>query len=252
MTQSQIDQELICQLFFLLILHTFLENKIFLKSATDLNLEGLSPEFFFNNFFFHSFYLKRLIKNFNLLFAAILSIFFIACLSRSFFHRSLDVQCDFWKLIQLHATVYEVCMQELSILWSSSTCPFTPFCFWFCVQIHVKTAFIDSMFLVLFFFFRLPNLEDCKPAVWRHLISCVCLLLCWATKDYIHYKLSCFCCLFCFCILKKDVLLNCPACWTCMVSPLLLFFLCLKMSFISSPPTPLFFGWLQHGIHNFI
>lgn len=40
-----------------------------------------------------------------------------------------------------------------------------------------------------YFFFCLTNLEDCEPAVWRHLISCVCLLLCWATKDYIHYKL---------------------------------------------------------------
>lgn len=40
-----------------------------------------------------------------------------------------------------------------------------------------------------YLFFCLPNLEDCEPAVWRHLISCLCLLLCWATKDYIHYKL---------------------------------------------------------------
>lgn len=32
------------------------------------------------------------------------------------------------------------------------------------------------------FYFYLPNLENRKPAIWRHLISCVCFSLCWATK----------------------------------------------------------------------
>lgn len=54
----------------------------------------------------------------------------------------------------------------------------------FLSKLHPSTIYFWSFTL-----FCLPNLEDCEPAVWRHLISCVCLLLCWATKDYIHYKL---------------------------------------------------------------
>lgn len=115
---------------------------------------------------------------------------------------------DIWKLIQLYAAVYQVCMQALSILlWSSSTWPF--FIILVLIQctdsyqkcIHRQYVFSFFFFLspfFLFYFFCLPNLEDCKPAVWRHLISCVCLLLCGATKDCIHYKL--------FIVLKRCVI----------------------------------------------
>lgn len=99
-------------------------------------------------------------------------------------------------------------------------------------KLHPSTVFFGLFF---FFSFCLPNLEDCEPAVWRHLISCVCLLLCWATKDYIHYKL--------FVVFKRDV--NCPACWTCMV-----FFLCLKMSFCRM--TPAWHSYFIYGLITFL
>lgn len=94
-----------------------------------------------------------------------------------------------WKLIQLYDAVYYVCMQALSILlWSSSTCVFHHFAFNSVYRYLSKSASINNMFWSFPFPFCLPNLEDCELAIFRHLISCVCLLLCWATKDNIILK----------------------------------------------------------------
>lgn len=130
----------------------------------------------------------------------------------------------FEKLIQLYAAVCEVCMQTLSILiLSSSTCPFSSFYFQFSVQIP-KTASIDNMFLVFFFYLsffwpaKLGGLRACRLTP-PHLIRLLVIVL--SNKRLYPLKtVHCF---------ERDVLLNCPACWTCMV----VFFLCLKMSFLS-------------------
>lgn len=175
-----------------------------LHSTTAVYLEGFVIRIFFN--------LEEAYWENFLLFAIILCILHIVCLSR-FFFSSLFIRFavfDIWKLIQLYAAVYQVCMQALSILlWSSSTWPF--FIILLLIQctdsyqkcIHRQYVFpffflSFSFFIFYFLFFCLPNLEDCEPAVWRHLISCVCLLLCGATKDCIHYKL--------FIVLKRCVI----------------------------------------------
>lgn len=147
-------------------------------------------------------------------------------------------------MIQLYAAVYEVCMQALSRLYSSEVHQLALFfhhftfdlVYRFLSNLHPSTVCFWSLFFFFFtFYFCLPILEDCEPAVWRHLISCVCLLLCWATKDCTHYKL--------FIVFKEMCY------WTALHAGHVWFFsfffsflLCLKMSF--------FVGWLQHGIHT--
>lgn len=39
------------------------------------------------------------------------------------------------------------------------------------------------------FYFYLPNLENRKPAIWRHLISCVCFSVEQRKWLYFHHKL---------------------------------------------------------------
>lgn len=139
----------------------------------------------------------------------------------------------FKKLIQLYAAVdYTKCACKHQVYSSEvhQLALFSSFYVEFSVQILVKTASIDNMFLVFFFifsFFCLPNLEDCEPVVWRHLISCVLLVIVLSNNRlYSLQTIHCF---------YRDVLLNCPACWTCMVFVFCFFFpfLCLKMSFLS-------------------
>lgn len=149
----------------------------------------------------------------------------------------------FKKLIQLYAAVdYTKCACKHQVYSSEvhQLALFSSFYVEFSVQILVKTASIDNMFLVfffyLFFFFCLPNLEDCEPVVWRHLISCVLLVIVLSNNRlYSLQTIHCF---------YRDVLLNCPACWTCMV-----FVFCFFFSF-SVLEDVLFVGWLQHGIHT--
>lgn len=104
----------------------------------------------------------------------------------------------------------------------------------FLSNLHPSTICFWSFYY--FALFCLPNLEDCEPAVWRHLISCVCLLMCWATK-----RLDSSQTIHCF---YRDLLLNC----TCMLdmygffSVLFSFsFLCLKMSLFFSDDSSMAF-----------
>lgn len=112
-----LDQELIYQLFDFFITFIFLKTSS-LHSTTAVDLEGFVIRIFFN--------LEEAYWENFLLFAIIFSILHIVCLSR--FFSSLFIRFavfDIWKLIQLYAAVYQVCMQALSILlWSSSTWPF--------------------------------------------------------------------------------------------------------------------------------
>lgn len=156
------------------------------------------------------------------------------------FHRcSLDLQCSiwfffFWKLIQLYAAVYEVCMQALSILlsWSSSTCPFfiillltqcTDSC-----QNCIHRQYVFGLFFLSFFLSaKLGGLRACRfDATSSHAF---CLLLCWATTDCIHYKL--------FIVFKEMCY------WTALHAGHVWFF-------FSVLEDVLFVGWLQHGIHT--
>lgn len=119
-------------------------------------------------------------------------------------------------------------MQALSrpiLFWSSSTCPFSSFYFEFSVQIPVKTASIDNMFLVLlpfffsFFFFVCQTWRSASlpfDATSSHAFACYCV----EQQDYIHYKL--------FIVFKEMCY------WTALhAGHVWFFFLCLKMSFLS-------------------
>lgn len=123
--------------------------------------------------------------------------------------------------------------------------PFFFFCLFFIIlpliqctdscQTCIHRQYVFGLFLpfLFLFFFCLPNSEDCEPAVWRHLISCVCLLLCWATKDDVHYKL--------FIVFKEMCY------WTALHAGHVWFF-CFVFLYVLEDV--LFVGWLQHGIHT--
>lgn len=123
--------------------------------------------------------------------------------------------------------------------------PFSSFFFEFSVQNPLQPASIDNIFFGLFitlpFFVSAKLLEECEPAVWRHLISC--LFLCWATKKK---RLCSSQTVHCF---YTDVLLNC----TCMLDMygFFCFFLCLKMF----PPfcrTPAWHSSFIYGLLTFL
>lgn len=133
-------------------------------------------------------------------------------LSVKIFFSSLFIRFavfDIWKLIQLYAAVYQVCMQALSILlWSSSTWPF--FIILLLIQctdsyqkcIHRQYVFPFFSFFLLFLFF---NFYFFVCQTWRiaslpfdatssHAFACYCV----EQQKTIHYKL--------FIVLKRCVI----------------------------------------------
>lgn len=102
----------------------------------------------------------------------------------------------FKKLIQLYAAVdYTKCACKHQVYSSEvhQLALFSSFYVEFSVQILVKTASIDNMFLVfffnLFFFFVCQTWRIASLSFDATSSHAFCLLLCWATTDYIHYKL---------------------------------------------------------------
>lgn len=53
---------------------------------------------------------------------------------------------------------------------------------------QTQTASFNSTFLYFLYFFFVCQTEDCRPAVWRHLIPC--LFLCWAPADKLSIVLT--------------------------------------------------------------
>lgn len=96
----------------------------------------------------------------------------------------------------------------------------------FLSNLHPSTICFGSFYLFFFFFFflsaKLGGLRACRLTP-PHLMRLLVIVLS-NIRLYSLQTIHCF---------SRDVLLNCPACWTCTVFFLLFFFLCLKMSFLS-------------------
>lgn len=149
----------------------------------------------------------------------------------------------FKKLIQLYAAVdYTKCACKHQVYSSEvhQLALFSSFYVEFSVQILVKTASIDNMFLVfffnLFFFFVCQTWRIASLSFDATSSHAFCLLLCWATTDYIHYKLFIVFTEMCY--------------WTALHAGhvwFLFFFVFFSFSVLEDV---LFVGWLQHGIHT--